>query len=331
MDSLAYAQLHSDEWDRLDALSREPRLTGAESDELVRLYQVVSGHLSSIRTTSPDPELILRLSAILGRARSRMTIGTTGTLATLAQFFGATLPIAFYRIRWLTLGFGALFCAIFAITLAHFAMNPDEIGRLGPMGYLEQYASEDFVAYYRDHDNHAFAGVVWTNNAWIAIQAIAGGITGILPVAVLVSNAEAVGQSAAVLEYFGELDTFFIWIAPHGLLELTAIFVACAAGFRLFWVLLMPGDLPRREALATEGRQTGLVAVGLVVVLLVSGMIEGFVTPSTMVWWLKIVIGAVALVAFWAWVVLGARSALKRGFSADESRDDVGWTVAYSA
>ena len=73
---------------------------------------------------------------------------------------------------------------------------------------------------------------------------------------------------------------FFGLILPHGLLELTAVFVAAAVGLRLFWSWVEPGPRTRLQAFAAEGRTAVAIAIGLVVVLLVSGVIEGFVTPS---------------------------------------------------
>ena len=78
---------------------------------------------------------------------------------------------------------------------------------------------------------------------------------------------------------------FFGLISPHGILELTAVFVAAGAGLRLGWAWVDPGPLPRGRALAAAGREAIVVAVGLVVVLAVSGVIEAFVTPSPLPTW----------------------------------------------
>ena len=102
---------------------------------------------------------------------------------------------------------------------------------------------------------------------------------------------------------------FFGLILPHGLLELTAVFVAAAVGLRLFWSWVEPG--PAHAAARPsphEGRTAVAIALGLVVVLLVSGVIEGFVTPSGLPTWARIGIGVVAESAFLAYVfVLGRR------------------------
>jgi len=72
VDLDAFTDVHGAEWDRLDALVRRRTLDGAEADELVRLYQSVATHLSTVRSVAPDPVLISRLSVLLGRARTRI-------------------------------------------------------------------------------------------------------------------------------------------------------------------------------------------------------------------------------------------------------------------
>lgn len=302
MESLAFAKAHESEWSRLRFLTDKSSLTGAESDEFIQLYQAAAAHLATIRTQAPDPDLILTLSATVSGARSRLTQSRGSTLHGLRRALTVTMPFAFYRIRWWIHAVTLVFIAVFGLVLVYFAQNPDQISLLGSERYLESYANEAFAAYYREYPGFDFGGMVWTNNAWLAIQMIGGGITGIFPAWILLINAVSVGQSAAVMNHFDSLDIFFQLILPHGLMELTAIFVACAAGIRLCWAFLVPGDLPRTTALAKEGKHTMLVAFGLVGVLFVSALVEGFVTPSYIAWGLKIAIGAAVLLAFWLWV-----------------------------
>jgi uncharacterized membrane protein SpoIIM required for sporulation len=110
---------------------------------------------------------------------------------------------------------------------------------------------------------------------------------------------------------------FWGLILPHGLLELTAVFVAGGVGLRLFWSWVEPGPLTRGQSIAREGRTAGTVALGLVAVLLVSGLIEGFVTPSGLPTEARIGIGVLAEVAFFAYVFVLGRQAAHRGATGD--------------
>ncbi|MFC5370587.1 stage II sporulation protein M [Arcanobacterium bovis] len=330
MDSLAFAKTHQESWDRLDYLSRRRVLSGRESDEFAQLYQKTAGDLAVLRSNAPDPDLILNLSAILGRARSRLTGTTFSPVKAVTTWFTITLPLAFYRIRWWSAAVSLACVALFMAVLVTFIFNPHLLTNVGSEETLKNYANNAFQAYYVEYSNSDFTAMVWTNNAWIALQCVAGGVTGIFPLFVLFQNSTQVGQAGGILYHYGSIGEFFQLILPHGQLELCAIFVAGAAGLKIFWAWVRPGRRPRSEALAAEGRQTMLVGFGLIIVLFISGLIEGFVTPSHLPWGLKIAIGSLALIGFWAWVLYFGRRATKRGFSADQSVKDVGWSIAYS-
>lgn len=122
----------------------------------------------------------------------------------------------------------------------------------------------------------------------------------------------------------GELGLFLTLITPHGLLELTAIFVAGAAGLRIFWAWVSPGPRRRADALATEGRALFTVVVGLVGALALSGLVEGFVTGSSLPWWVKIVVGALALAVFLAYFLVLGRRAVRAGETGDLDADRAG-------
>jgi uncharacterized membrane protein SpoIIM required for sporulation len=120
----------------------------------------------------------------------------------------------------------------------------------------------------------------------------------------------------------GRLDTFLGLILPHGLLELTAVFIAAGTGLRLGWTVIDPGPRPRRQALAEEGRSALGMTIGLTVVLFVSGALEGFVTPSGLPTWARIGIGVTVELLFLAYVyVIGRRAALS-GETGDLDRSD---------
>jgi len=278
VDLDAFSAVHSDEWSRLAELTKKRSLDGAEADELVRLYQSVATHLSTIRSSAPDPVLITRLSDLLGRARGRLAGAHEPAWRDVTRFATVSVPAALYRIRWWTVTVMVLFLLVAVVAGWWVATTPDALASMGTPSEREAYVNEAFASYYDPGAD--FATVVWTNNAWIAAQCIALGISGVFPAYVLFANAVGVGSTGGMMAYYGELDTFLTLIAPHGLLELTAIFVAGAAGLRLFWTMVDPGPRTRLRALAEEGRALFTVAVGLVVVLGVSGLIEGFVTVT---------------------------------------------------
>jgi uncharacterized membrane protein SpoIIM required for sporulation len=328
VDTDAFSAVHRDQWARLDRLARRRRLTGEEADELVWLYQLTATHLSAIQSSAPDPDLVTRLSTLLARARSAIAGSPEPSWSDVATFVVRSLPAALYRIRWLTLAVACAFLAVAAVAGWWVATQPSAQAALGTPDELRQYAEEAFAAYYSDGPAPSFAAQVWTNNAWIAAQCVGLGITGIWPVFVLAQNAMAVGAAAGVMAAYDSLGVFFGLIAPHGLLELTAIFVAGAAGLRIFWAWVAPGPLPRGRSVAQGARALVTVAVGLVGVLAISGLIEAFVTPSGLPPVVRVGVGALALVAFGAYTIVLGRAAVREGHTGDLEEDEAGYTAA---
>lgn len=325
VDVDAFVALNEPTWKRLDVLTRQQWLTGAEIDEFVNNYRLTAGHLSTLRTLSPDPELVATLSVLLGSANGKMNTPSQPILARLGTFFGRDLPAVLYRLRWWVCTTAVLWVLGAVVVGAYYSAFPELLLQQGSQAELQKYANEDFVNYYSTYSNASFAGQVWTNNALIATVVVATGILGIVPLSILATNAFAIGQSAAIMHEYADLYIFFTNILPHGLLELTSIFLAGAAGLRLFWVALVPGARSRGAALAAEGRSFMTAIIGLVIMLFISGLIEGFVTPSALPVAIKITIGAVALLAFWLYVLLLGRRAYKRGYTGDLQFTDAGY------
>jgi uncharacterized membrane protein SpoIIM required for sporulation len=324
MDLDAYSAAHSDEWDRLARLGRQRRFTGAEADELIESYQAGATQLSAIKTTAGSSPQGDRLSLWLSRARLRFTGASANVLAQLPRFFVAQLPAALFRIRWLCL-IVALATVLIAVVYGFWAAsNPQVLATLGSTAELERYAKEDFVNYYSDNPGTSFTGFVWTNNAWLAAQCIAFGIVGVYAPYLLFTNAQQLGLTAAIMAEFDRLDVFFLYIAPHGQLELYSIFVAGATGMRIFWAWIAPGTRTRAQSLAEEGRAFFTIVVGLILALLVSGVIEGFVTRQDWPWPVKIGIGTIALAGFlfYQWVV--GRWAARAGETGDLEEFEAG-------
>ncbi|MCJ1713338.1 stage II sporulation protein M [Microbacterium sp. M1A1_1b] len=310
MDLDAYSEVHRDAWQDLDALAaRRPR-TGEDVDRLVAGYQSAATDLARIRGVAPRSTTGDRLSLTLHRARLRFTGTPTDPLTVLTTFFGRQLPAALHRIRWVTIWVAVATFAIAGITAVWISTTPGAVATFGTDAALRQYATQDFVDYYSAHGLGAFTAQVWTNNAYIAASMVAFGITGLFVPYSIVQNALNLGVSASIMHSQGRLGDFFLYIAPHGQLELYSIFLAGGAGLMIFWSWVAPGARTRADALAQDGRALIAVAAGLVLTLLLSGIVEGTVTRQDWPWPVKIGIGtvALALVLYYQWVI-GGRAA----------------------
>ena len=278
MDVDAYVAAHNAEWQRLEWLiNRGRRLSGAEADELVELYQRTATHLSVVRSSSPDPQLVGRLSSLVARGRASVAGAQAPLWRDVTRFATVSFPAAAYRMRWWWLGnavLGNLLAFALAIWVVH---NPDVQASIATPDEIRDLVDHDFANYYTEHSASSFAFQVWVNNAWVSAIALMFGILLAIPtVFVLLTNQINLGLTAGLMFAYGKGDIFFGLILPHGLLELTAVYLACAGGLKLGWTIIDPGRRRRGQALAEEGRAAVSIAIGLIGVLLVSGLIEGF-------------------------------------------------------
>lgn len=331
VDLDAYVAAHQEQWARLEQLARQRRRSGAEADELLDLYQRVSTHLSLVRSVSPDPGVVAHLSSVLSKARVAMVGTRTGSWRGLLRFFTDTFPAALYRLRWWWVSTAAIGVA-FAVAVGLYALQHPSVwtSQLTPEE-VEAYVGTDFEHYYSEFPHHEFATLVWVNNAWVAALCIALGALGVPVVYLLAQNLIGVGLVGALMAAHDRTGLFFGLILPHGLLEITAVFVAGASGLRLFWSWVRPGPRSRLDSFAAEGRRAVGVALGLGVVLLVSGAIEGFVTPSGLPTAARVAVGICAEALFVAYVFVVGRRAALRGATGDVDAADRPATLAIAA
>lgn len=319
MDVDAFVLAHQESWDRLDHLvKRRRRLSGPEIDELVDLYQQVSTQLSTVRSSSRDSLLVGRLSALVARARAAVTGAHAPLWSEFTRFWTVSFPVVAYRAwRW-WLVTAVVFFAVSAVIGFWVAGSPEVRSALMTPAEIEELVNREFASYYTENPAGSFAFLVWVNNSWVAAQCIAFSVLLGIPIPwVLFNNAANLGVVGGLMASAGKADVLFGLLTPHGLLELSAVFLAAAVGMRLGWTVISPGDRPRSQVLAEQGRAVVSVAIGLVAVLLVSGLIEALVTPSPLPTAARIGVGVLAEVLFLTYVVVLGRRAARAGETGD--------------
>lgn len=320
-------------WDRLAELTRRAgrgpgRLRANELDELVRLYLMTSGHLSTVQTTFSEPALVARLSQQVAAAGAVIYGSRPRSLRRLGRFFTTTYPAAVWRVRWFIVVSAAL-TLLPALAMGVWLANSDAaLDASAPEAVRQAYLEEDFEDYYSSEPAAVFASSVFTNNVQVAFFAFAGGIAFcVVTAGVLAFNGANVGWAAGLFAAAGQQPKFWGLILPHGLLELTAVIVAGAAGLRLGWTLIDPGDRSRADALAEEGKRSVVIVLGLILAFGVAGTIEGFVTGSDLPTSLRVGVGVVAWLAFVAHAIVFGRQAAARGITGALGEGEPSWTA----
>jgi len=325
VDLDAYVAERRGEWNRLEALTRKRRLKPDEADELVLLYQRAATHLSVIRSRSPDPVLVAGLSRLVLAARAAITGGRRFSWQPVGRFFTTAFPGELYRTRWWWITVGVTCLALGAALTGYVAARPEVAALFMTDTQMQQLVNNDFVAYYSEYQAQNFAAAVWTNNALLTAQCLASGVLVVPVLYLLGSNLLSIGVTGGVMVGADAGDVFLTYLAPHGLLELTSVFVGAGVGLRIGWAWIAPGPhRTRGQALAERARSGMLVALGLALVLLVAGLLEAYVTPSPLPAVLRIGIGALVWLAFLAYALIVGGAAHHRGAGSADVAEHAG-------
>ncbi|MDY7102070.1 MAG: stage II sporulation protein M [Actinomycetota bacterium] len=317
MDLDSYLIRHEPAWDRLATLTgkarREPtELSTDELDDLVLLYQRASSELSHSRRAFADSGLDARLTRLVAEAHAVLRSRRSGSRRqAFVDFLAIGFPAAvWWHGRYIAVS-AALTLGPFLILGAWLANSDAALDAAAPEAVRQAYIEEDFEAYYSSEPAAGFSTSVLVNNIQVSVLALAGGVlAGIGTIVILVQNGANIGLALGMFASVGEQPRFWGLILPHGLLELTAVIIAGAAGLALGWAIVAPGDRSRADALAEAGRRSVTVIGGLALAFVVAGIIEGFVTPSPLPTGVRVGIGVAVETAFLLYLfALGRRAA----------------------
>ena len=321
MDIDRFIATHHAEWDRLDALVRTgrrsvARLSAAELDELLTLYRTTSAHLSVVRTQFNDVALSNRLSRSLGNARGLIYRSRGSAGSTLVRFFTETFPAAAYSCRR-AIAIAALLLLLPAAGFGLWLYNSGEVRNAAIDPATQELVAESkFADYYRSEPAAGWAFQLFTHNIEVAVLSFAGGALGaVWGVTLLVENGASLGASGAVMHAYGRGAQFWGLIAPHGLLELTAVLVASGAGLSIAWAMFAPGDRTRGQALADDGLRAAAILLGSMVMFVFAGFTEAFITPSGLPTWSRVAIGIGLEALALSWMFGRGRSVCAAGLT----------------
>lgn len=322
MDLDRYLALNEPAWQRLEELLRRIGRRGVrgldddELDELVAQYQRVSAQLSWARNHYDEAALTERLNDLVARANAVVYRRTTSPTQALRQFATTSFPAAAWHLRRFVAVAALVTFVPMAVVAVWFTRSDEALDVAAPAAVREAYVTEDFEAYYSSEPAGQFATRVLVNNIQVSFLAFALGIFFCVgTAAVLAFNGANLGSALGLFAAVGEQPRFWGLILPHGLLELSGVLLAGAAGLSLGWALIAPGDRSRARALTEEARRSVAVVGGLMAVFVTAGLIEGFITPSGLPTAVRVGIGVAVQAAFMAYVVAFGRAAAERGLT----------------
>jgi uncharacterized membrane protein SpoIIM required for sporulation len=289
-------------WTRLEALLAlgqrgVSRLTHDELRELALLYRQTAADLSTARGHRADAQLARHLNQLLGRAHNLIYSGQAPRPRGLVAFYTRTFPQTF-RATWRYSFAATVLFLIGAIVGGGVSLADPGFQRFilgGPM--MDTIERREMWTQSIVTIKPLASSAILTNNLSVAFAAFAMGVTAGLGTAwMMVLNGLLIGVVGTACFRAGLSLSLWSFVAPHGSLELPAIFIAGGAGLILGRGLLDPGMLPRREALAESGGRAVRLLLCVIPLLIVAGAIEGFISPVALPPAPKFIIGAAMLV-----------------------------------
>jgi uncharacterized membrane protein SpoIIM required for sporulation len=279
-------------------------LTGHQIQEVITAYLMTSADLSEVQTRYRDRELSTYLSGLLAKASSALYSARPRTIRGLLQVFGARYRRAVNQTRpFIIVAAATLVFVILATYLWVISSPAAQSGILPPQARaaLRQAGGRDPDLL---GEETALSGLIFFNNARVALLAFALGITlGAGTLLMLALNGFLVGALGGGYAAIGRAGSFWALILPHGLLELTAICIAAGAGLRIGWAILAPGDRLRSRALAEESAEALIAVIGAIPAFLVAALIEGFVTGTSVPNFVEIGIGVTVEILYLGFLI----------------------------
>lgn len=302
------------QWARLDGLIKQAngkpeRLGPSGVRELGRLYRVAAADLALARRRWPGDPLVARLDALVGAARP-LVYDTEAQTESLIRFFTTTYWQRIRQRPGLLLVAAVLLFVPAGLTI--WWAHADPAAALGLVPEQFQRATEPPTG---DRglsvsQEAEFASAVFTNNIRVTFLAFAGGVAAGLGTAfVLIYNGSFLGAVAGLAFESGNGGPFIDLVTAHGVLELSCIVVAAAAGLRMGLALILPGRRTRGQALVEEAREAVAIVLGTAPWLVLAGVVEGFVTPAGLGTASVVGVGVTLGFVYWGLVLVRGRAA----------------------
>lgn len=281
-------------WDRYRELverAQSEGLAGLGEEDVSRFateYRAVAADLARARTYGGSPELLYTLERLVGAGHNLLYRSGGRSLRRLWRWLSRGFP-ALVRTRWRAIALAAAFLVLPGIvSYAVVGAEPSRARAVLPAAMIAR-AEEGSQ---REAEGRGYVDVpdvymplmasgVIANNVQVTFLAFAGGIlAGAGTVLILLFNGVMIGSVAGLFGAHGVGLQLWSFVLPHGVVELTAIAIAGGAGLWLGSALVLPGRRTRRDALVERGREAVSLLAGTVLLLVIAGVVEGFVSPS---------------------------------------------------
>lgn len=317
MDAHQLLRQRRHDWQRLSDLlelaQRDARkLTTQQVEELSRLYRAATADLALSRRDFPEDDVTRYLNQLIARGHATIYQEEPLALNRLRRFARSGFPRAFRRLLPYFLVSAALFIIPGLLIGLVAGWNPRAAQQLLPPQVQELVPIIEEQNLWTDipvAERPYASAFIMRNNIQVIFLSFAGGVLlGLFTLYILVLNGTLIGGLTGITAHYGVGFELWTFVIAHGVIELSVIFMAGGAGLALGWALIRPGLLSRRDALSQAARLSVRIVVAAVPLLVIAGLIEGFISPNeTIPWFVKWLVGLVSGVALYSYLLLSGR------------------------
>ena len=270
-------------------------LTPNDLADLGRLYRVATSDLAIAQRDYPGQRVTVYLNGLVARAHAVVYRSEPLQGRRVARFYAATLPQLYRHLLPYTKLAFVLFVMPALVGFFTVWRTPDLVYTyLGPSvrPLVEEVERGKLWTEIPPQERSGASALILTNNIQVMFLTFAGGMTGgLLTLWVMLMNGLHLGAVFGLLQAHGLSHGLAEFVVAHGFIELSVIFLAGGCGLSMADGLLRPGLLTRREALVQRAQLAVRLILGCVPLLIVAGLIEGFISPSGLPWPLKLAVG----------------------------------------
>lgn len=302
-------------WSELEQLLNRGRrrhigsATPTQLNRLGYLYRRITSDLAVARRDFPADRCVPYLNTLASRAHTGIYQTSPMKRNTIRQFFSSGFPTLFRsNLSFISAAF-LLFTLGFAATYWMALANPQFAERLAPEHIVDTIHEKEMWTNIPELQRNLAASFIMTNNIWVAFLAFASGIMYMVgTVYILTINGVHIGTIAGLCHVHGLAPPLWTFVSPHGYIELTTIFIAGGAGLKMGYALIGPTLFTRKRALTDAAKTAVKLIGGCVVLLVIAGVIEGFVSPSSLAPLFKVGFGFATGVLLFSYLFLMGRS-----------------------
>jgi uncharacterized membrane protein SpoIIM required for sporulation len=288
------------------------RFSPEEIDRLGRLYRAVTSDLALAQRDFSGHRVTVYLNQLMARAHAVVYRGEPMAYNRLLRFVTTGFPRAYRRASPFILAATMLFLLPALIAGLGTAWRPEAARWMLPVQAQELIPSIERQELWVDipvHERPYASSFIMQNNIQVSFLAFGGGVlAGLLTVWSMIFNGLMLGGITGLTVHYGVGFELWTFVIGHGVIELSTIFIAGGSGLMLGWALIRPGLMSRRDALTVAARQAIRLVIGCVPLLVIAGVIEGFVSPAEGIpWSIKWSIGLGSGMLLYAYLLLAGR------------------------